>query len=84
MRRARAMNPGPGSQGKLVDVSFVDAGCIRCRADELEDDVVRLADAIASGRHATEPARVLPGAAQRGDRGWQGERRGGRRSRRRC
>jgi len=53
-----------GTQAELVRVPFADANCLRLPGepgDEHEDDFVLLADALPTGYHATELARVSPG-----------------------
>jgi glutathione-independent formaldehyde dehydrogenase len=60
------MGPYRGAQAELLRVPFADANCIPVPGepgDELEDDLVLLADAFVTGWHATELAQVTPGAA---------------------
>jgi glutathione-independent formaldehyde dehydrogenase len=59
------MGPYPGAQAELLRVPFADANCIPVPGepgDDLEDDLVLLADAFVTGWHATELAQVRPGA----------------------
>jgi glutathione-independent formaldehyde dehydrogenase len=59
------MGPYRGGQAELLRVPFADANCIVVPGepgDELEDDLVLLADAFVTGWHATELARMTPGA----------------------
>jgi glutathione-independent formaldehyde dehydrogenase len=59
------MGPYRGGQAELLRVPFADANCIVVPGepgDELEDDLVLLADAFVTGWHATELAQVTPGA----------------------
>ncbi len=54
-----------GGQAELLRVPFADANCVPVPGqpgDAREDDYVLLADAFVSGWHATELARVTPGA----------------------
>ena len=58
------MGPYRGAQAELLRVPYADANCIPVPGepgDELEDDLVMLADAFVTGWHATELARVFPG-----------------------
>jgi glutathione-independent formaldehyde dehydrogenase len=57
------MGPYRGAQAELLRVPNADANCIPVPGkpgDELEDDLVLLADAFVSGWHATELAEVSP------------------------
>jgi glutathione-independent formaldehyde dehydrogenase len=59
------MGPYRGAQAELLRVPFADANCIPVPGqpgDDLEDDLVLLADAFVTGWHATELAHVTPGA----------------------
>jgi glutathione-independent formaldehyde dehydrogenase len=59
------MGPYRGAQAELLRVPFADANCIPVpgeAGDELEDDLVLLADAFVTGWHATELAQVTPGS----------------------
>ncbi len=59
------MGPYRGAQAELLRVPFADANCIPVPGqpgDELEDDLVLLADAFVTGWHATELAQVSAGA----------------------
>ena len=59
------MGPYPGAQAELLRVPFADANCIPVPGepgDDLEDDLVLLADAFVTGWHATELAQARPGA----------------------
>jgi glutathione-independent formaldehyde dehydrogenase len=59
------MGPYRGAQAELLRVPFADANCIPVPGepgDELEDDLVLLADAFVTGWHATELAQVGAGA----------------------
>jgi glutathione-independent formaldehyde dehydrogenase len=59
------MGPYRGAQTELLRVPFADANCIPVPGepgDDLEDDLVLLADAFVTGWHATELARVTAGA----------------------
>jgi glutathione-independent formaldehyde dehydrogenase len=59
------MGPYRGAQAELLRVPFGDANCIPVPGepgDDLEDDLVMLADAFVTGWHATELAQVRPGA----------------------
>jgi glutathione-independent formaldehyde dehydrogenase len=59
------MGPYRGAQAELLRVPFADANCIPVPGearDELEDDLVLLADAFVTGWHATELAQVTPGS----------------------
>jgi glutathione-independent formaldehyde dehydrogenase len=59
------MGPYRGAQADLLRVPYADANCIPVPGeptDDLEDDLVLLADAFVTGWHATELARVTPGA----------------------
>ena len=59
------MGPYRGGQAELLRVPFADANCVVVPGepgDELEDDLVLLADAFVTGWHATELARMTPGA----------------------
>jgi glutathione-independent formaldehyde dehydrogenase len=59
------MGPYRGGQAELLRVPFADANCIPVpgeAGDELEDDLVLLADAFVTGWHATELAQVTPGS----------------------
>src|SRR4051794_21149680 len=58
------MGPYRGGQAELLRVPFADANCVVVPGepgDELEDDLVLLADAFVTGWHATELARMTPG-----------------------
>src|SRR4051812_24482719 len=57
------MGPYRGGQAELLRVPFADANCVVVpgeSGDELEDDLVLLADAFVTGWHATELARMTP------------------------
>jgi glutathione-independent formaldehyde dehydrogenase len=59
------MGPYRGAQAELLRVPFADANCIPVPGepgDDLEDDLVLLADAFVTGWHATELAEVAPGS----------------------
>lgn len=59
------MGPYRGAQAELLRVPFADANCIPVpgeAGDDLEDDLVLLADAFVTGWHATELAQVTPGS----------------------
>jgi glutathione-independent formaldehyde dehydrogenase len=59
------MGPYRGGQAELLRVPFADANCVVVPGepgDDLEDDLVMLADAFVTGWHATELAQVTPGA----------------------
>jgi glutathione-independent formaldehyde dehydrogenase len=59
------MGPYRGGQAELLRVPFADANCVVVPGepgDDLEDDLVLLADAFVTGWHATELAQVTPGA----------------------
>ncbi len=59
------MGPYRGAQAELLRVPFADANCIPVpgeEGDDLEDDLVLLADAFVTGWHATELANVSPGS----------------------
>jgi glutathione-independent formaldehyde dehydrogenase len=59
------MGPYRGAQAELLRVPYADANCVPvpgAPGDDLEDDLVMLADAFVTGWHATELARVTPGA----------------------
>jgi glutathione-independent formaldehyde dehydrogenase len=59
------MGPYRGAQAELLRVPYADANCIPVPGepgDDLEDDLVLLADAFVSGWHATELADVAPGS----------------------
>jgi glutathione-independent formaldehyde dehydrogenase len=59
------MGPYRGAQAELLRVPFADANCIPVPGepgDELEDDLVLLADAFVTGWHATELAHVTAGS----------------------
>jgi glutathione-independent formaldehyde dehydrogenase len=59
------LGPYRGAQAELLRVPFADANCVVVPGepgDELEDDLVLLADAFVTGWHATELAQVTPGA----------------------
>ncbi|MFC7584378.1 alcohol dehydrogenase catalytic domain-containing protein [Nonomuraea antimicrobica] len=59
------MGPYRGAQAELLRVPFADANCVKVPGepgDELEDDLVLLADAFVTGWHATELAQVSAGA----------------------
>lgn len=59
------MGPYRGAQAELLRVPYADANCIPVAGepgDELEDDLVLLADAFVTGWHATELANVTPGS----------------------
>jgi glutathione-independent formaldehyde dehydrogenase len=54
-----------GAQAELLRVPFADANCVPVPGepgDDLEDDLVLLADAFVTGWHATELARVSAGS----------------------
>ncbi len=58
------MGPYRGAQAELLRVPYADANCIPVPGepgDDLEDELVMLADAFVTGWHATELARVFPG-----------------------
>jgi glutathione-independent formaldehyde dehydrogenase len=58
------MGPYRGGQAELLRVPFADANCIVVPGepgDDLEDDLVLLADAFVTGWHAAELARMTPG-----------------------
>jgi glutathione-independent formaldehyde dehydrogenase len=58
------MGPYRGAQAELLRVPFADANCITVPGepgDEIEDDLVLLADAFVTGWHATELGQVRPG-----------------------
>jgi glutathione-independent formaldehyde dehydrogenase len=58
------LGPYRGAQAELLRVPFADANCVRVPGsplDELEDDLVLLADAFVTGWHATELAFMQPG-----------------------
>jgi glutathione-independent formaldehyde dehydrogenase len=58
------MGPYRGAQAELLRVPYADANCIPVPGepgDDLENDLVMLADAFVTGWHATELARVFPG-----------------------
>ncbi|MER6943978.1 glutathione-independent formaldehyde dehydrogenase [Nonomuraea sp. NPDC000554] len=58
------MGPYRGAQAELLRVPFADANCIEVPGepgDDLEDDLVLLADAFVTGWHATELAQVRAG-----------------------
>ncbi|MCW2907099.1 MAG: Alcohol dehydrogenase GroES protein [Actinomycetia bacterium] len=58
------MGPYRGAQAELLRVPYADANCIPVPGepgDDLEDDLLMLADAFVTGWHATELARVFPG-----------------------
>ncbi len=58
------MGPYRGAQAELLRVPFADANCVRVPGepgDELEDDLVLLADAFVTGWHASVLARVSAG-----------------------
>jgi glutathione-independent formaldehyde dehydrogenase len=58
------MGPYRGGQAELLRVPFADANCIVVPGepgDELEDDLVLLADAFVTGWHAAELAQMTPG-----------------------
>jgi glutathione-independent formaldehyde dehydrogenase len=58
------MGPYRGAQAELLRVPYADANCIPVPGepgDELEDDLVLLADAFVTGWHATELAGVFAG-----------------------
>jgi glutathione-independent formaldehyde dehydrogenase len=57
------MGPYRGAQAERLRVPFADANCVRLPGepgDDLEDDLVLLADAFVTGWHATELAEVTP------------------------
>ena len=59
------MGPYRGAQAELLRVPYADANCIPVpgqSGDELEDDLVLLADAFVTGWHATELAGVFAGS----------------------
>jgi glutathione-independent formaldehyde dehydrogenase len=59
------MGPYRGAQADLLRVPFADANCIPVPGepgDDLEDDLVLLADAFVTGWHATELGDVSPGS----------------------
>jgi glutathione-independent formaldehyde dehydrogenase len=59
------MGPYRGAQAELLRVPYADANCVRVPGepgDELEDDLVMLADAFVTGWHATVLAQVSGGA----------------------
>src|ERR1700677_1991719 len=59
------MGPYRGAQAELLRVPFADANCIPVPGepgDDLEDDLVLLADAFVTGWHATELANVTAGS----------------------
>jgi glutathione-independent formaldehyde dehydrogenase len=59
------MGPYRGAQAELLRVPFADANCIPVPGepgDDLEDDLVLLADAFVTGWHATELSHVSPGS----------------------
>jgi glutathione-independent formaldehyde dehydrogenase len=59
------MGPYRGAQAELLRVPFADANCIPVPGepgDDLEDDLVLLADAFVTGWHATELGHVSPGS----------------------
>jgi glutathione-independent formaldehyde dehydrogenase len=59
------MGPYRGAQAELLRVPFADANCIPVPGepgDELEDDLVLLADAFVTGWHATVLGEVTAGA----------------------
>lgn len=59
------MGPYRGAQAELLRVPYADANCIPVPGeprDDMEDDLVLLADAFVTGWHATELARVTAGA----------------------
>jgi glutathione-independent formaldehyde dehydrogenase len=59
------MGPYRGAQAELLRVPFADANCIPVPGepgDDLEDDLVLLADAFVTGWHATELGDVSPGS----------------------
>jgi glutathione-independent formaldehyde dehydrogenase len=59
------MGPYRGAQAERLRVPFADANCVVVPGepgDELEDDLVLLADAFVTGWHATELGQVRPGA----------------------
>lgn len=59
------MGPYRGAQAELLRVPYADANCIPVPGkpgDELEDDLVMLADAFVTGWHATELAQVYAGS----------------------
>lgn len=60
------MGPYQGAQADLLRVPYAEANCVPVPGepgDELEDDLVLLADAFVTGWHATELARVSAGAS---------------------
>jgi glutathione-independent formaldehyde dehydrogenase len=59
------MGPYRGAQAELLRVPFADANCIPVpgeAGDDLEDDLVLLADAFVTGWHATELGEVTAGS----------------------
>ncbi len=62
------MGPYRGAQAQLLRVPYADANCVSVPGepgDQLEDDLVLLADAFVTGWHATELAEVTRPAAWR-------------------